>query len=415
MAIKKVIVAHPGKQHVFQLVTALKEQGIMYRFITMVYDKEDSITSKLKHILRGTNQKKAASRKSAILDDHEVLLFDEFLGLFLIVVNKLRVSKKVSSYFSDRVHSRFAMKVAKYALANNVDAVVMYDSNVYGAFDYIKKYSPQTKCILDVTIAARPVMKDIYIRDMYLTMDKFLKKEQIFLWDEKKILNFRNEFLVSDYMLVGSEFVKNSIITITGQSEKIIKIPYGVDINQFRISKKDNLNGPLRLFFVGGINRRKGIHHLLEIVSRYRKDQLILSLAGDFDPKSDLYKKYKDTDNISFEGFVTRDVVSDYYANSHIFVLPSLAEGLALVGLEALASGLPLLCTENTGVNDLVIDGKNGFAVPASDSDAFMQKLDWFLFNRTKIEQMGLSARQSVKDYSWIDYHQRVKDFFSGV
>jgi len=411
----KIIVAHPGKQHVFQLIEALKKQNSLYCFITMVYDKENTITNKLKFILKGKNQKKAASRKSNLLSDNEVILFNELSGLFLILINKLGFSKKISSYFFDKIQSRFAMKVAKYAVLHKAEVLIMFDSNVYGAFDYVKKHSPSTRCILDVTIASRPIMKDIYIKDMNVTNDCVLKSEQIFLWDEKKQLNYKNEFLKSDYMLVGSEFVKNSIEVTTGQSENIIKIPYGVDINLFKITKKDFLNGPLKLFFVGGINRRKGIHHLLEIVSKYNKEEVLLSLAGDFNSNSDLYKKYKNFSNINFEGFVTRDVVSDYYTKSHVFVLPSLAEGLALVGLEALASGLPVLCTENTGVNDLIINGKNGFVVPASDQLAFKEKIDWFLSNRSEIEAMGQFSRQSVESYTWNDYHQKVIKLFSTI
>ena len=411
----KIIVAHPGKQHVFQLITALKEEGTLYKFITMVYDKDNSITGRLKKFLKGNNQKKAASRRLEVLDDNDVILLGESKGLFLIFLNKLGVGKKVSSYFYDRVQSQFAMRVAKYAVAHKADVLVMFDSNVHGAFDYVKKHSPATKCVLDVTIASRPVMKDIYIKDMAVTGGTELKTEQIYLWDDARLESYKKEFIISDYMLVGSEFVKKSIEYLTGPSERIVKIPYGVNISQFNISEKDYLNGPLRLFFVGGVNRRKGVHHLLNTVAGYSKDQVLLSLAGGYDPVSDLYQNFKDRENIIFEGFVTRDVVADHYARSHIFVLPSLAEGLALVGLEALASGLPVLCTLNTGVNDLIVDGENGFVVPASNPQVFKEKIDWFLQNRDKVKRMSSVARDSVENYSWVEYHKKIKDFFNNI
>jgi len=411
----KIIVAHPGKQHVFQLVTALKEQGTLYKFITMVYDKDNSITGRLKKFLKGNNQKKAASRRLEVLDDNDVILLGESKGLFLIFLNKMGVGKKLSSYFYDKVQSQFAMRVAKYAVAHEADVLVMFDSNVHGAFDYVKKHSPYTKCVLDVTIASRPVMKDIYIKDMAVTGGTDLKEEQIYLWDDKRLNNFKREFITTDYMLAGSEFVRKSIESIIGPSDKIVKVPYGVNVDQFNVAQKDYLNGPLRLFFVGGVNRRKGVHHLLNIVSGYTKEQVVLSLAGGYDPSSDLYQNFKDKENITFEGFVTRDVVAGHYAKSHIFVLPSLAEGLALVGLEALASGLPVLCTENTGVNDLIVEGSNGFVVPTSDPAAFKENIDWFLSNRDKIQQMGTSARASVANYSWQNYHSKINQFFKAL
>jgi len=415
MAAKKILVAHPGKQHVFQLLAALKKTGSLFKFITTVYDKDDSLTNKAKKFLKGKNLKKAASRKSTILNDNEIILYNEGGGLLLILLGKIGINKTLNNYFYRIIHRSFANKVAKYAIKNNVDAVVLFDSNVYDCFKKIKQEKPQIVCILDVTIASRLYMKEIYINDMAVTNDKELYKEQIHLWNEANIENYKNEFINSDYLLVGSEFVKKSIIPIIGSADKIVKIPYGVDVSQFNVTKKDYSTGPLKLFFVGGVNRRKGIHHLLGVVSQYTKEQVVLSLAGGYDANSDLYLNYKDSENITFEGFVTRDVVADKYASSHIFVLPSLSEGLALVGLEALASGLPVLCTENTGVNDLITNGENGFVVPASDPAAFKAKIDWFIANRDKIESMSLAARNSVEGYSWDKYHERIVDFFNNI
>ena len=49
----KVIVAHPDRQHSFFLATALKRRGILDAYITTIYDKETSITAKVKKILKG--------------------------------------------------------------------------------------------------------------------------------------------------------------------------------------------------------------------------------------------------------------------------------------------------------------------------------------------------------------------------
>ena len=413
MAVKKVIVAHPGKQHVFQLLESLEKVGILFKFITTVYDKNESITNRVKKFLKGKNLKKAVSRKSSVLKDDKVILFNEAQGLFLILLGRIGAGKKITNFFYQHIHRSFAKKVAKYAIKHNVDAVVLFDSNVYECFKKIKSVNRNVICILDVTIASRSFMKNIYEKDIAFTNDRALYREQIHLWDDMKMKGYVREFVEADYLLVGSEFVKKSIIPITGNDRKVIKVPYGVDISHFNLTKKNYLNGPLKLFFVGGINRRKGVHHLLQVVSQYSKEEVVLSLAGSYDSSSDLYKNYNDIENIIFEGFVTRDVVARKYVESHIFVLPSLAEGLALVGLEALASGLPVLCTQNTGVNDLIVNGENGFVIPASDPHALKEKLDWFLLNRNSIEAMGVAARESIKDYSWDNYHIQINKFFN--
>lgn len=72
---KKIIVAHPGKQHSFQTAIALKENGILFQYITTLYDKKFSLLYFLKFILRGKSLRKALSRKSAELEDNDVTLF----------------------------------------------------------------------------------------------------------------------------------------------------------------------------------------------------------------------------------------------------------------------------------------------------------------------------------------------------
>lgn len=153
--------------------------------------------------------------------------------------------------------------------------------------------------------------------------------------------------------------------------------------------------------FVGGISRRKGIHHLLNVVSRYSEKEVFLNLVGSYNPNDFLYKEYHAKSADSFRGFVTRDQIAQIYSLSHLFVLPSLAEGMAMVGLEALASGLPILCTYNTGLSSIVKDGYNGFCIPVSDENALQSKIDWFLSHKKEMCLMSMNAEKSSDGYSW--------------
>lgn len=49
----KVLLVHPGKQHSFETAKALKEAGVFYKYVTTVYDKDNSLTNKIKHLLKG--------------------------------------------------------------------------------------------------------------------------------------------------------------------------------------------------------------------------------------------------------------------------------------------------------------------------------------------------------------------------
>lgn len=63
----KVLLVHPGKQHSFETAKALKEAGVFYKYVTTVYDKDNSLTNKIKHLLKGKNLKKANTRKCPYL------------------------------------------------------------------------------------------------------------------------------------------------------------------------------------------------------------------------------------------------------------------------------------------------------------------------------------------------------------
>lgn len=112
------------------------------------------------------------------------------------------------------------------------------------------------------------------------------------------------------------------------------------------------------------------------------------------------------------------------YANCDVLVITSAAGGFELQSVEAMASGLPVLCTDFTFMNEQIIDGKNGFLIPVSEIeyaygdpsdersrgrlwgkisiDALAKKMLWCLQNQEKVKVMGNWARKYVvENYSW--------------
>ena len=119
--------------------------------------------------------------------------------------------------------------------------------------------------------------------------------------------------------------------------------------------------------------------------------------------------------NINFLGCVTHDKMKEIYMNAHVFVFPSLAEGMTLAGLEAMGCGLPIICTENTGVNDIVRNGENGFVIPASDSQQLKEKIEWFVEHYDQISIMGYNAYNTAKMYTWDNYNLNIIDAIKNI
>jgi len=128
-------------------------------------------------------------------------------------------------------------------------------------------------------------------------------------------------------------------------------------------------------------------------------------LVGNVDDNiKPILAKYNNIGNIIFTGFLKNPVKA--YRNSTVFAFPSLEEGGAKVAYEAMASGLPLITTENSAT--IVKDGVDGFIIPIRDSKAIKEKILYFYENPEMVLKMGANAVEHVKYHSWQSYRERL-------
>jgi len=89
-------------------------------------------------------------------------------------------------------------------------------------------------------------------------------------------------------------------------------------------------------------------------------------------------------------------------------VLPSIVEGRALVQQEAMANGMPLIITKNTGGEDLIVPGETGFLVPIRSPEMIAEKVAWLADHREALPAMRVAAVKKAEEYPWLRYRQRV-------
>jgi glycosyltransferase involved in cell wall biosynthesis len=89
-----------------------------------------------------------------------------------------------------------------------------------------------------------------------------------------------------------------------------------------------------------------------------------------------------------------------------VFLLPSICEGSATVVYEALAAGLPVICTPNTG--SVIRAGYEGFIVPIRNSSAIVEKLERFMKEESLLVDMGQRALERAKEFTLAKYGQRL-------
>jgi glycosyltransferase involved in cell wall biosynthesis len=183
--------------------------------------------------------------------------------------------------------------------------------------------------------------------------------------------------------------------------------PYGVNLNQFKqVAKKDDV---FRIIFAGGANIRKGFHYLLQAFNELNLPNCELchlgSVSEEIQPFIDKFK----TDQVKFMGHQPQAELYKHYSQGSVFVMMSIEEGLAMVQPQAMACGLPIICTTNTGGEDLLSkNGEEGFVIPIRDVEALKMKI-LFLYNNQDIAKvMGQKAKQRVAHgFSWDDYGDR--------
>ena len=404
----KIIVAHEGKQHSFRTAEALLQKGYLFKYITTIYDKPHSLTRMVKWLLRGDAKKKCASHRTEALPDDMVVQYCEGIGLLRLFISKIPFLYKYFPHYYDWLHDSFGKKVAEYAIKNNVDAVIMYDTNANECWKILKERAPQIKRIQDVSIANRLFMKENFIKDMEQTHDASIKEEQIYLWNENNCKRFLEEINDSQYFLIASNVVKRSMMFSGVKEEQMFMAPYGVDCSKFNFVQKQPLKLPLKLVYVGQVTYRKGIHHLLKVMDRFSENDVELYLAGGYSETTPFVQEYKNRRNIHFLGFVTRDVLASLYQKSDVFVFPTLGEGYGMVILEALSCGVPCIVSDLAGGDDAIVEGYNGFKFKAGDDDDLYNKILWFINHPDILPEMSLNSRKSVENQTWQSYYDCV-------
>ena len=103
---------------------------------------------------------------------------------------------------------------------------------------------------------------------------------------------------------------------------------------------------------------------------------------------------------------VPNDEIHSHFQRSHVFVLPSLAEGSALVSYEAMASGLPVITTANAGA--IARDGIEGFILPLRDVKGIQEKLVLLYQDAELRQRMGAAARRRAEQFTWGHYRARL-------
>jgi glycosyltransferase involved in cell wall biosynthesis len=215
------------------------------------------------------------------------------------------------------------------------------------------------------------------------------------------------EYEEADAITVPSQFAKRSFLEHGIAPERVFLCPYGVDLSEFRPGdKKDDV---FRVIYVGQVTVRKGIGYLLQAVEALvKKGRCELWLVGEIDPRMRrLLDQYRGV--FEYKGVCARKELWRLYSQASALVLASVEEGFGLVQAQAMACGVPVIATTNTGAEDLFTDGVEGFMIPIRSPESIREKLEWMMENREGRDRMAAAALERVKSLGgWDRYGDQV-------
>jgi len=208
----------------------------------------------------------------------------------------------------------------------------------------------------------------------------------------------------ADRIIVLTSFHHRTFVESGVDESKLFLTPTAVDGELFRPQPRPNPS-PFRVLFTGQLSQRKGLSYLLEGFRRAAIPGAELLLVG---PSVGSTRVWKHSPGVRHRGPVHHRELPAHYQASDVYVMPSLVEGLPQTVLEAMASGLPVVVSENTAGPEIVTDGVNGYVVPIRDPAAIAERLTELYEDDDRRRSMGELARKRAEELSLDAYGARI-------
>jgi starch synthase len=387
-----------GRFHAFDLAAHLHRRGALHRLVT--------------------NYPKFVARRWGIPPDRVVSL----PGTLIAARAMSKVSSQLVRRNQYRLHRWFAKAAAKKLEGS--DLVVAWSSFAEPSVAWARERGVPTL----VERGSAHILEQ----------DELLKEEHALLgfpWPgiDRDIVGMEmREYEACTQISIPSLFVERSFVRRGITPERLFRNPYGVDLRSFRPPPQPpDPPSPsrLKIVFAGTSSVQKGTHHLLRAFEEARQTGWQLTLVGAVAAEARGWLEPAPR-GIMALGHRPQHELASVYANSHCFVMPSIQEGLAMVQVQALACGLPLIATTNTGGEDLlrlrgndgisrdldVAEYPAGFIVPIRRPDAIAWCLSQLasspdLWRSKREEALGLASAS----LSWEHYGDRALSRYRSV
>lgn len=218
----------------------------------------------------------------------------------------------------------------------------------------------------------------------------------------------RREWELADVIVVNSEWTARAIIEKGADPAKIEMLPLAYESTSLSVDSSERSEGRdfLEVLWLGTVCLRKGIPYLLEAARQLLGEPVRFTIAGPI--QIDAKQVAASPSNVRWLGPVARSETPKLYANSDVFVIPTVSDGFAITQLEAMAHGVPVIATENCG--DVVTDGLNGYRIRARDSVQLAERVSRFINDQSLVSAMRAYCLDTSRKFSLNAYAERLEE-----
>ena len=374
----QVTYTSPNRSHHYRYATALARAGCLHRFVSGF--SRFSPRGKLPEL------------------SGKLLRADELQNLYLASL-KFRLSPQVSdelAFLSKKWLDRCSEKPARES-----DVFLFYSGA--GLRTSRRLQSAGVVRVVEAVNSHVEVQREIMDeehRQLHLPSPRFHPRE---------VARRVEEYQIADAILCPSNFVKKSFEEKGIPAERILVVPYGIDLHATAPFSEGDPE-TFRVLYVGQINVRKGLRYLFEAFRALRHPKKELLIAGPTTHQTGI-EGLTPPENTLFLGVLKDEALARAYQQASVFVLPTIEEGLALVLGEALSFGVPVITTDHSGGEDLFTDGQEGYLVPIRSSAAIAEKLQNLADDPALREQMSNAALMRARNLQgWDETGKKLVD-----
>jgi len=404
---QQIVISHSGKQHSYHVAKSLNELGYLNQFYTSSYIKHNRLQNYFlkknnqfwtRRFLTGLAGKKVEANWRFEVPEHlgKIFRYD---------------SKKIEELVYSR-DEKFDIYMSTILSKTKPKFFWGFQGSCLQSIKAVKKNGGIAICELataHITFAKHILNEE---KQLHPEWADSISNVDFPMQYENRLVDEPNE---ADIVIAASAFTKLSLTESGIPENKIHILPLGADVEHIKyLEKKRNKNKPLKLLYAGTVTQRKGIYYLLEAMKYFSKSEVELHIIGNVFGSGTAFDKYKSM--CTYHGSVSQQQLFEMYHEFDVLVLPTIFEGFALVIVEAMAAGLPVITTAHSIGPELINNDQNGYIVPIRNIEAIKLSIEKIL-NKTEneFEEMSKKARSSALNYSWNKYMNRLKFFLEKI